>query len=513
MSVPSRLSIGSLWWPDGKPRRRRPRSQPPTIWPVVGLAVLAALVSMWATSQGPGISVDSVYYASAGHSWALTGRLTQFDGSPMTMWPPGLPLVLGVVERVGVDPQLWTRASNAVLVAFCVILTYVLSRMVMASVRASILAALIVASSAGTTRVFSMLWSEPLFTALALMALVLLTRSVRTGTTTLARAVGVATLTSLATTIRFNGVALIATAMVVAALTGPPSRGGRLLRSVALGLACSSGLIVVAGRNLMLGSGPLGDRTGGGASLLRVLAQGVRALGRYVIPLETKTLVVNALTVCLGLVLVVLVAFGLWHVIRSRMRVALPVGVFTVVWWLVLVYGGTMTTLNSLDDRLTAPVFTSTLLVLMLGVRRLRARLSRNTLATRGLGIVVGLLAVTAVVAGVLASVNYAVGASREGIGFNSVASTRSALAEAVAELPDDSSIASNDVFRAAWLSRQVGIRQASVHDVPAGTAYLVWFSGHGEPWSDVRTAARGMSAVPTLSDGQGTLFRIDKVG
>ncbi|QGF23901.1 hypothetical protein [Raineyella fluvialis] len=352
-----------------------------------------------------------------------------------------------------------------------------------------------------------MMLTEPLFTVLALGTLVILTSAMRVGRLTPLAAVAVAAFVSLATTLRISGVVLIPTVAVVAFVVGHGPWGTAVLRAAVLSATSSLGVIAIASRNVMLGAAPLGDRPTGGQSVVRVLAQGVRTLGRYIVPVEMKTTLINAVTVSLGTVLVGLIVWSLAHIVRSRESVALPVALFTALWWSLLVYSGSTTVLDSLDDRLTAPVFAATAVVIALGLRRgVRAQGRWMPKTMRAMSVV---LVVTSIFGGLVASSRFSMIAAREGIGFNDVHATRSALALSLAALPPDTRIASNDPFRAYWLARRSGIELVDPGSLPVDGTYLVWFTEVGGQRSDVATFEPGRSLTPVLSDGQGTLIRI----
>ncbi len=143
------------------------------------LSLYPAVMVLLATRRGPGISPDSVVYVSAARNFAHRGEMVDFLGLPLTLWPPGLPWLLGVFERAEIDSQTAAVGINVMSASLTVLLTYALANAVLDSPALALLAATVVSTSASTVRVYAMLWTEPLFTVLTLSALLLLTSAVR----------------------------------------------------------------------------------------------------------------------------------------------------------------------------------------------------------------------------------------------------------------------------------------------------------------------------------------------
>jgi len=86
----------------------------------------------FATPFGSLISTDSVYYLSAGKSFAVGNGFTAFNNEPITLWPPLFPFLIGTIAFIGLDPvaviptiQGFTLGATAALGFFA---SYVFSR-------------------------------------------------------------------------------------------------------------------------------------------------------------------------------------------------------------------------------------------------------------------------------------------------------------------------------------------------------------------------------------------------
>ena len=74
-------------------------------WIVAALAATTGVLSAVAMRDGPGMTVDSVRYAAAARSVLDSGEPTTLTGDPFTVFPPGLPILLGTIMRAGLDVE------------------------------------------------------------------------------------------------------------------------------------------------------------------------------------------------------------------------------------------------------------------------------------------------------------------------------------------------------------------------------------------------------------------------
>jgi hypothetical protein len=436
----------------------------------IGAAMLyPGLLVVAATRLGPGVSPDSVKYASAARAFASSGELTSFSGAPLTIFPPGLPVLLGLAVSAGVDLEGAAIALNLVCVGLVVLLTYVLASQALRSTLLALLAAAAVGLSAATVRVFSMLWSEPPFCVLALAALALLARASDEQALPWWRILAVGALVSLATAIRFVGFTLIPIA-ALGALLATRSEGRRraTLAGLATGAAASIGLALVALRNVGLGAGPLGDRTPSGASIAGVVLDGLRTVGSFGVPSSLPLL-----ATAVGALLACLLLHAAWRIARERTPALVLLAAFVAVYALSLGYGQIAARIDPVNQRLLAPVFTPLLILAIHAVRDLQRRFvgtSPGRLAAALRAGAAGMLVAASAVSMAQGS-RFALDASRHGIGYNRVASLASPLALSLAGLPQDAGIATSDAARAYWTSGRSPIVQIPRADRPERTA------------------------------------------
>jgi hypothetical protein len=433
------------------------------------VAVPMALVAI-ATIKGPGITEDSVTYVYAARSFAASGHLDLYSGGALTVFPPGLPIFLGLVTKVGIDIQTAAVALDVVCVGLVVVLTYLLARQTALSEAGSLVAAGIVAVSTATLAVFSMLWTEPPFVVLVLVALFVLARAVRSSRMSLGSAAVIAVAASLAEATRYLGVTLIP-AIVLGAFwaerqgQSPPRKTA--MRAVGLGLASSLGLIVVGSRDLLHGVGVLGPRSGNGYPIGSVLKNSMSTVGSYFLAggLDRADLAVGA-------VVLVLLAFGAWRALRRRDLTAVVLATFVATYWLVLWYGEVTSPLDVVDARLTAPVMPAMVILVTYAVVGVLADLGhRRAEAGRGpefvpvaCAVVIGL-----VLAGSLVSdVKTTHEAADRGVGggsYNTTASLGSRLVKAVQHMSAPAGLASNDPQYIYWTTGRRGVTQIPTTD------------------------------------------------
>jgi hypothetical protein len=421
---------------------------------VAVLAALPALLVLIACRLGPGLSPDSVMYASAARSFAGGGSLIAYDGHPLTIFPPGLPVILGSVQRLGIDLQAATVALNIACVALCTLLTYLLAMEALGSWSCSAAITVFFSLSASTIEIFTMLWTEPLFTILSLVTLLVLVRSVRRQSLSRVDIALVAIAVSLATTLRFFGFTLLPVVALGALLAARPRGRGRALAAATIAVALSTtGLMIVAGRNLSLGVSPLGERFPATVSPFTAVRPTVQALGGYVLPLHSVPI-----SEPLGVALSLLLVYGLVRALLLRAETIVLLGAFVAVYWVLLWFSEIATNIGPADARLTIPIFTPMMILVAFACRDIASRHAKGEIT----GGPVRLWPASVATLMVLVFVSLALNAyqslktvwvaATSGIGYNGTTLLSSPLALALQGLPSGG-IAATDSALAYWTS------------------------------------------------------------
>jgi hypothetical protein len=395
-------------------------------------------------------------YVSAARSLARTGGLTVFTGEPLSIFPPGFPVILGGLSLAGIDVQMAAVVFNLLCVGATVLLTFALTREALESSHWGLVGAAVVSVAPATFRVFSMIWSEPVFVVLTLLSLWIGVRMVRRGALSWWSVGILGVVVSAATTIRFVGFTLIPVAGLAVFLAA--RRQQRVtVRSVLAGVLtaalASAGLLAVGFRNVHLGYPPLGERYASSLSIMTVLRRTLVALGWYVVPSGLGA----AVATIAGVVLVGLLGCGLGLALRARNGGLFVIGGFVGLYWMSLWYGQLSTQIDPVNERLMSPAFTPMIILVLFGIQQA----IRNS-ARSGAAVGNGLRAARVLVMGFAVLwliVSFAFGvrdcavAAAQGRGFNSDRFLSSPLAAAVAQLPRAAGIASNNAALAYWLT------------------------------------------------------------
>jgi hypothetical protein len=496
---------------------------------VAGLSLVTVVFVLVATSRGPGITPDSVGYVAAARSLVATGELLYWDGGPFVLWPPLMPLLLGLGLRAGIDPQVTAVLLNCSAGVTSVMLTWLIAKRLLPSGILPVLPAAAVALSLATLRNNQMLWSEPLFAALALAALYTLVRIQEDGPRHVNVAVLV-TLVSLAGTTRFLGLFLIPLAAIGVWLAALPSGRGRALVLGALaGVLSATGSVAVVLRNLSLDVGHFGPRGTSTDTLLSALVGTLKTVGHYVIPF-----VPEPIAVVLGLLLGAVAAAGAVLVLlkrRSDPRIMLLLLMFIGGYVTLLVMSLLSTAVDPVNARYLSPMVAPLAILGVVGGVSLagsfsdRRGLPNRTKRARVLrGALVGLAAIFLAV-NVVADIRQAVISARLGVGYNRADVLSSPLAAAVTALPREATVTSNDPIAVYWVSgrspvsgRWVLLRHGGLDrlrsELAAGTSvYYAWFldqrTAQGVAPEELERAGLTLSELARYADG--TLFELQE--
>jgi len=220
---------------------------------VLGLAggLGLAAVLPW----GAGLTHDSAFYVAAARN-LLGGRglSVSFDPRqflPLTHYPPLYPAVLAGVGLSGIDPVDGARWLGAVLFAANVVMTGTLAYLASHSIGAAASTALLFMSAPPMALVHTMAWSEPLFIACEISALLFLACYLKEPHVKLLVAAAVAA--ALAWLARYAGVALVATGALAIAWHRHGSWKKSLIRAAVFALLGCLPMAAWQMRNYLVG--------------------------------------------------------------------------------------------------------------------------------------------------------------------------------------------------------------------------------------------------------------------
>ena len=135
------------------------------------LAVGAALLTTVANRSGVGWSWDTSDYVAVGKNFANGNGLLDATGIPMTVRPPGLSILIGVGDLLGLSVNLSVKILNAICAIVTVFSTFHLLQIAKVKKYVALIATAFVAFSPALLWQYSMIWSEPPFVALVVLAM------------------------------------------------------------------------------------------------------------------------------------------------------------------------------------------------------------------------------------------------------------------------------------------------------------------------------------------------------
>lgn len=427
---------------------------------LAALVLLPAALVLVAGRHGLGMTPDSVGYVAAARSFATDWSFTYWDGTPLAHWPPGVPLILGILLRVGLDPVISAFVLNILASGALVVLAYRIGRQLLESPRLAILLAALASVALSTVHVYSELWSEPLFLVLCLTVVWLLTRMVREGASR-AGVLAVVVCVCLACSLRFIGVALLPV-VGLSMLLAEARRGlpRALALAVVVAAASTIGAAAVALRNLALVGSLTGTWSTSHATVGGLVRTTLATVGRWIVP---EVRVGSTVAVIAGIAIAGAAAYGAFCLARDAgvRRHAVPLLAF-VASYLVVLMVSELKVDGVIDERYLSPMLVPVSLLVVAASWNLWRRVAGpgpialgdpEWRRRRPGGLAVG--AVVVLVGGVYlagngaGSVGYAYRAGRAG--YNSAQARSSPLARAAGSVSGMPGLLSNDPPHVYW--------------------------------------------------------------
>jgi hypothetical protein len=473
-----------------------------------------------------------VNYLSAGINLADGRGLRAFDDSSLTIFPPGLPVIVAIGMKIGVAAESTIRLLDATAAATTVLLGFVLLRR---HVRSGILVALatvLIGISHHLLKVQYWAWSEPLFIVVALALLLVLERALET--TSLREVVPWVVLAACLATIgfflRYAGVALIAVG-VLSLMLGLRRRGWRsaVAGSALFTAFASIGPAAWIAHNRAVDGTLVGSRDAPIDNVQTTVETFLVVLGSWVLPGGARSFQRGAgvlFVLFMGSVFVVFVVKG-WRNPRAARQLRLvPLIVFAFVYSIYIVGAELTTAIDVLSDRLLSPLYVPLVVLATCAVEAVLltapARFRRRGFAAVGLAIAILLIGeASASAKEVRAAADHGVGLARRSVQM-------SPLARAAARLPKGSAIFSNDPW-ALWAAtgRQPLLISPRIHahrsrDILSEVTpfvrtahcrrtYLVWYRGRSPVYIvKKRDLQRRVTLVAEESFADGTLSLVD---
>jgi hypothetical protein len=499
---------------------------------LIAAVLYTVAVTALASWRGPGVSPDSVAYASAANRLAEAGTLTMFDGDYLRFFPPGFPLTLAGLTLLGLPLGIAATLLNCLAASGTVVVTERIAARATGSPVLAVACAVTLAVSTSFVSVNAMLWTEPVVGLTTAVWILLLQRLYANAAMTRADGLALALTITVSYSYRYAAVFMIAvTALSVAVVYWRRGPKRALARSALLAAAATIGLVGIAIENARHGIGPLGHRAPSTLDASDVGQQVVASLGALLLDTEDApiTLLRAAGVAVLAAVVVLLaraVRSGAWQR-RSTWRASLltPLVVATVAYWAFLVASQLTTAINPIGFRLLYPILPAMVVLGIVGVRALLAS-ARRPLVRRLWELRFAMFAAYVTVLA-CTGIGWAFDAAYRGIKYNQVSLRDDTWIPVVRQLPSEAGLVSNNPYVVHWLTERTPVHPsfgldfyanadpderartlcALVHDTP--DTYLLWL-GDGATEGVRDFAAQGFGTTP-VSTGDGyALYDVD---
>ena len=257
---------------------------------IVGVtaAIFAGVATLLATAQGAGLGADSVNYFSAGLNLAAGNGLRTFNGTQLTMFPPGLPAIIAAGDLIGLSSQSSIRILNSLSMTATVWLGFTLLRRHVRSRGVVILTTVLLAVSVTLLGLASMALTECIFVLICLALILVLEELIAARGRPLALVAPAALLVWAGIMFRYAGIALIP-AGAIAILFGRRSKGwtGALQLTLTFCVLSLVAPVLWMLRNHRVSGNYLGPRAPSPDGPVITLQRFVATLGRWVLPKPT----------------------------------------------------------------------------------------------------------------------------------------------------------------------------------------------------------------------------------
>lgn len=499
----------------------------PTWWLVGVLAAVAFMAVLVSTASGPGLSPDSTGYISVGLNLAKGEGFINWAGETLTIWPPGLPVVIALGELVGVGPYWTLRLVNAATIAAIVALSATLLYRNVRNRQLAVGATVFVAVSVALLGVAKWAWTEPLFILVTLLFIMSLEQALR-APQKLRWLVAAAALAWAAFLLRYAGISLIAAGTLTVLVGQWPARPSLAIRNTLVFGAIAS-LVPVAWmlRNRSIDGTLMGPRVPSIDTPVQIAFRIGRTVGEWLLPFAGLGRLHDVIgLVALGAVAVAVV----WALRRTgtannpslEWLALLPVAVFGLVYVAYMTVAQLTAAFDRIGSRLLSPVFVP--LVVLVAVVLDHASRQASARARRWAGAaLVGVIVVQGA-----AFARDAVLAGRDGLGYASSTWRDNELVAATTELPDDAVLYSSTPDGIWAVTRRAPVllsptAESSSHgsdvppsflaDVACGQAWLAWFDTYRDYLFTPEELAAFVTLEPVEVLADGTLYRVESLG
>ena len=481
----------------------------------VSLALVSGLLVVVANWSGVGWSWDTSDYVAVGKNFAKGNGLLDATGIPMTVRPPGLSILIGVGDLLGLSVNLTVQILNVVCAIVTVLGTFHLLQIAKVKKNFALIATAFVAFSPALLWQYSMIWSEPPFIALVVIAMIVALKPVSASKFTL-----LIVLFAALFFVRYVGPVFAASIALGAAWFDRQKLG--LIKSALMNFAILLVSLIPVWywlqRNESIDGTLTGARTPAGGSLLNPLKTFTATLGSWMTasPVEggiylswndypNNTKILGVLVFITLAILLISYFFSRSRVENSESgsNVLLLSGSIAVIYVAFSAYRFVHFELGPLDNRMMIPIFVP--LVLVVALLADRIIVSSQSLRKVAISIFVMFLGFQA-----LSGVADALKFGRDGRYWAAEAFQIQPIHEFVKDLPTDSSLMSNlpQQLFAIWQKSSVfsQYQLELAQSAECENRYFVWYNSTYDDGT-LNVEGRPEGATEIYSDASGVVL------
>lgn len=320
------------------------------------LAPAGALVIFLGTSRfGVGISPDSVNYISCARELIKGNGFLSFDGTPITLWPPLYPTLLGILGLSGIDPVIGARILNVFVFGLIVFCTGQLFRSCLRSDFLIISGTIFASFSAQVIYLSFMAWSELLFSlfcVLFIKYLINFSIEMRKKDFYL-----LSVIVALSCLQRYIGIAMVATALAAILLLVKIPVSERLKYSIRLFIISLTPLFFWLLRNYILTSTMSGPRTASSYSFNHNIAKTFDVITAWFIPSSAPFHIRLIFAGILSITLVSIAISTYYKKNGSKINMILIKAGYILIYVLFVIILSSVSSLDPIPYRYLAPVY------------------------------------------------------------------------------------------------------------------------------------------------------------
>ena len=465
------------------------------------LSLIGVMLVLESTSRyGVGIAQDSIAYISCAKSLLSgTGYSCNFFGQydiPFVLWPPLFPTLLAGLGKLGIDPLDGARFVNAVSFGLVIFTAGNLFKMHIRSASIVLIATACVLFSVELLTISVLAWSESLFTLLAILFVICLSRFLNEKRSVLFWVLSF--LAALACLERYLGITLIATgfAVMVSPLMKIPL-SQKLKYAIAFTAISATPLAIWLLRNYAVASTFIGDRDPSMYTFQQNVLFVLNSLSKIflpeIIPLPLRVTIVGFGASILLAAIFFSLRFESKRAAGARLRQVWPVVLVGFIYISLLIVSASASFTERIDSaRFIAPIYVFVVLLAFIGVESASNLLKKWGQKRQRVGhmIVITLCALWLFFYPFPVDINLSNLCRSDGIGYNSVQYRESPLIKWVQTNRLDGLIYSNApdpiYFLTGITARASPVRDTDIMEWKSATSinsnYLVWFNNFELP-------------------------------